>query len=47
MSRRNTNFDGCLYKDETILNENNNVHLENSNHRFIFLIQDFIKLLLI
>jgi pimeloyl-ACP methyl ester carboxylesterase len=31
-----TDFDGCVYKRETILNEDNHIHLPWSDHRTVF-----------
>lgn len=33
----NSNFDGCVYKDEAIISEENNIHLCWADHRTIFL----------
>lgn len=32
----NTNFDGCVYKDEAIIDKKNNLHLSWSDHRMVF-----------
>ena len=33
----NTTFDGCVYKDEAIINDQHNLHLGYADHRTIFL----------
>ena len=32
-----SNFDGCVYKEETILNEENHTHLYWADHRIVFI----------
>jgi len=45
--RINDNFDGCVYKNETILNINNHFHINNSDHRLVFYDYRLLKIIII